>query len=433
MRWRFRLPIERMHVERAREWATAARNASRTLGSAPREAKDRALLEMAALIESEGAALLEANAADLSAARDAGIAGAMLDRLALDPARLAGIARSLREVVELPDPVGEVTDRWTRPNGMDVSQVRIPLGVILVIYEARPNVTVDAAALCLKSGNAVILRGGREAIHSNAALAGLLARALESAGLPGDACVFVDDPDRDLMLALLQQEDLVDLAIPRGGEGLIRFVAENARVPVIKHYKGVCHLYVDRAADADMATALAHDGKVSRPGVCNALECLLVHEEVAAEVLPNIGARLGAAGVEFRADPRALALLRDSGARVAPATEEDWGREFLDLVLAVKVVPDVSDAIDHIRRHGSMHTEVVVTQDEATARRFQREVEASMVGWNVSTRFNDGGSLGLGAEMGISTTRLHAFGPMGVRELTIRKFVVEGRGQVRHP
>lgn len=424
------MSAETRHVQQARKWASAARDASRLLGAAPTEAKNRALLTMAELLESEKASLLEANAADLAAGREAGLSTALLDRLALDDKRIEAMARGLREVAALPDPVGEVTDSWTRPNGMQVSQVRIPLGVILVIYEARPNVTADAAALCIKSGNAVILRGGKEALRANAAIARLLKQALASAGLPADACVLVDDPDRELMLALLQQEDLIDLAIPRGGEGLIRFVAENARVPVIKHYKGVCHLYVDRAADPSMAVELAFNGKVSRPAVCNALECLLVHEEVADEVLPRVAERLGAAGVEFRADPRALELLRSAPKAVA-ASETDFGQEFLDLVLAVKVVRSFEDAIDHIRRYGSMHTEVVVTQDEPTARRFQREVEASMVGWNVSTRFNDGGQLGLGAEMGISTTRLHAFGPMGLRELTSRKFVVEGSGQVR--
>lgn len=410
--------------------AGRARAASVALSVATTEAKDRALLATAEALEAERAEILAANAADLEAGRAAGLGAAMLDRLRLDESRLAGIAAALREIAALPDPVGEVDERWTRPNGLRVARMRIPLGVVLVIYEARPNVTVDAAALCLKSGNAVILRGGREALRSNQALAACVRRGLEAAGLPADACVFVEDPDRALLLDLLRQDALIDLAIPRGGEGLIRFVAENARVPVVKHYKGVCHLYVDREADPRMAEALAFDGKVSRPGVCNALECLLVHREIAPRVLPGIAARLGAAGVEFRADAASLPLLAGAS-RVRPAEPTDYGQEFLDLVLAVRVVGSIDEAIDHVRRYGSLHSEVIVTSDLPAARRFQREVEASFVGWNVSTRFNDGGQLGLGAEIGISTTKLHAFGPMGLRELTARKLVVEGEGQVR--
>lgn len=415
--------------DEARALAQRTREASRRLGAAPTDAKDRALARLAGLLTEREESLLEANSRDVDAARAAGLSGALLDRLVLDRKRLAGVAASLREIVALPDPVGETVERWTRPNGMAVSRVRLPLGTILVIYEARPNVTIDAAALCVKSGNAVLLRGGKEAMHSNRALAALLAEALAAEGLPADSAVFVDDPDRELMLALLQQDALIDLAIPRGGEGLIRFVAQHARVPVIKHYKGVCHLYVDEGAEPAMAVELAFNGKVSRPGVCNSLECLLVHESAAAVVLPMIAARLGAAGVEFRADERSAPLL--AGAKVVPAAAEDFGTEFLDLVLAVRVVSSFEEAQAHIERYGSLHSEVIVTRDEARARRFQREVVASFVGWNVSTRFNDGGSLGLGAEMGISTTRLHAFGPMGLRELTTTKFVVDGNGQVR--
>lgn len=415
--------------EEARSLAQRARDATRRLASAPRDVKDRALLRLADLLLARESSLLEANSRDVEAARAAGTSGALLDRLILDHARLEGIAASLREIAALPDPVGETVERWRRPNGMEVSKVRLPLGSILVIYEARPNVTIDAAALCLKSGNAVILRGGREALQSNRALAALLSEALAAEGLPPDCAVFVADPDRELMLALLRQDALVDLAIPRGGEGLIRFVAEHARVPVIKHYKGVCHLYVDAAADLAVATELAFNGKVSRPGVCNALECLVVHEAVAAALLPQVAKRLGAAGVEFRADERSLPLL--AGANAVAAAPDDFGREFLELVLAVRVVGSLDEALDHIARYGSLHSEVICTADEPAARRFQREVVASFVGWNVSTRFNDGGALGLGAEMGISTTRLHAFGPMGLRELTTTKFVVDGTGQVR--
>jgi len=414
----------------ARALAARARAARRALAVATRADKDAALVRLASLLLEHADALIAANRLDLEAAAQAGISGALLDRLTLSVARIEGIAKAVREVAALPDPVGEVVESHARPNGMDVARTRTPLGTVLIIYEARPNVTADAAALCLKSGNAVILRGGKEALRSNAAIARLIARALAETGLPADACVFVDDPDRELMLALLKQDDAIDLAIPRGGEGLIRFVAEHARVPVIKHYKGVCHLYVDAAADAAMAVELAFNGKVSRPGVCNALECLLVHERAAPVVLPLVAQRLSAAGVSFRADARALALLAGATS-VVRAGEDDWGREFLDLVLAVKVVGGYDEAVAHIARYGSLHTEVICTSDEALARRFQREVEAGMVGWNVSTRFNDGGELGLGAEMGISTSKIHAFGPMGLRELTTMRFVVTGAGQVR--
>lgn len=414
----------------ARQLGARAKAAARPLANASTEQKNRALERMADELEANAAALIETNAQDVEAARAAGISGALVDRLVLTPARIRAMAEGLREVASLPDPVGEETERWTRPNGMEVSRRRLPLGVILMIYEARPNVTADAAGLCLKSGNAVILRGGKEALRSNAAIAAIISRALEAEGLPADACVFVEDPNRELLLALLQQDTTIDLAIPRGGEGLIRFIVENARVPVVKHYKGVCHIYVDAAADLDMALDIAFDGKVSRPGVCNALECLVVHESVAPSLLPRIAEKLGGAGVEFRADEQALRLLGPE-ARAVPATEEDFGHEFLDLVLAIRVVPSYEAAVAHVARYGSLHTEVICTEDRQVADRFLREVEASMVGWNVSTRFNDGGQLGLGAEMGISTTKLHAFGPMGLRELTTLKFVVEGVGQVR--
>lgn len=410
--------------------AARAKSACRALSGAERAQKDAALERLSALLVERATDIIDANRLDLEAARNAGISGAMLDRLKLDEGRLAALAKSVREIVALPDPVGEVVESYARPNGMRVERTRLPLGAILIIYEARPNVTADAAALCLKSGNAVILRGGKEALRSNEVIARLVAEALASAGLPADACVFVGDPDRDLMLALLQQDAAIDLAIPRGGEGLIRFVAEHARVPVVKHYKGVCHLYVDRAAELAMAVELVFNAKVSRPGVCNSLECVLVHEAVAAQFLPMLAQRLGAAGVEFRAEARALELLAGAP-KLVHAQESDFGREFLDLVLAVKVVTGFEQAVDHIARYGSLHTEVICTSDAGVAKRFVREVEASMVGWNVSTRFNDGGELGLGAEMGISTTKLHAFGPMGLRELTTTKFVVTGAGQVR--
>ncbi len=414
----------------ARGLAIRAKAAARPLATASTAQKNAALEALANLLSTERATILAANERDLAEARQSGISGALLDRLMLDDKRLAGIAKAVRDVVLLPDPVGEVTESYPRPNGMLVRRVRIPLGVILIIYEARPNVTVDAAALCLKSGNTVLLRGGKEARETNAALAKLVSAALASAGLPADACVFVDNPDRDLMLALLQQDEAIDLAIPRGGEGLIRFVAQHARVPVIKHYKGVCHLYVDRAADLEMATSIAFNAKTSRPGVCNALECLLVHADVAPKLLPEVARRLVAAGVTLKAEPRAKAIFQ-ADPRIEEAAADDFGREFLDLVLAVKVVDSQDEAMAHIARYGSLHTEVICTSDEAAAHRFIAGVEASMVGWNVSTRFNDGGELGLGAEMGISTSKLHAFGPMGLKELTTTKFVVTGEGQVR--
>jgi glutamate-5-semialdehyde dehydrogenase len=320
------------------------------------------------------------------------------------------------------------TRRETRPNGLSVERVRIPLGVIAMIYEARPNVTADAAALCLMAGNAVILRGGSEAIHSNTAVAAALKSALEAHGVPTAAVTLVDDLRRETMVELLQLVDIVDLAIPRGGEGLIRFVAEHARVPVIKHYKGVCHLYVDRAADLDLALDLLLDGKTSRPGVCNALETLLVHRDVAEAFLPRATQALCERGVELRGDERSRALVPDMRA----ATDDDYAAEFLDLILAVRVVDDLDEAIAHIRRYGSDHTEVIATADETAAQRFVQAIRSAVVMVNASSRFSDGGELGLGAEIGISTTRLHAYGPMGAEALTIERFVLRGDGQVRH-
>lgn len=414
-------------MELATTLARNARNAARPLATASAEERNEALLRIAELLENRTEFILDANRADIESARANGTPSAMLDRLMLNDDRLFAMAESVREVARLPDPVGEVVERTTRPNGMEVSRVRTPLGVILIIYEARPNVTVEAASLCIKSGNAVILRGGKEALRSNIALGNLISEALAGEGL-GGGVTLVEDTDRELMLALLQQEAFIDLAIPRGGEGLIRFVAEHARVPVIKHYKGVCHMYVDASANAEMAAELVENAKCSRPAVCNALETLLVHRDAAPAVLPLVGARLK--NVEFRADERAAELL-GAQANVVPVAEEDYGREFLDLVLPVRVVDSYEQAIAHINRYGSLHTEVIVTEDEAKAERFLRDADASMVGWNVSTRFNDGGQLGLGAEMGISTTKLHAFGPMGLKELTTLKFVVTGAGQVR--
>ncbi len=412
-----------------REQALRCRDAAQALAQLDSVAKDALLVSMARALEDDADAILAANARDLEAARARGTGGAMLDRLALDPARLAGIANALREVAALPDPVGQVTRRETRPNGIRVERVRVPLGVIAMIYEARPNVTADAAALCIKAGNGVILRGGSEAIHSNTAIAAALQRAIGEAGLDPAVLTLVTDLRRETMLELLQLTDVVDLAIPRGGEGLIRFVAEHARVPVIKHYKGVCHLYVDRAADLELALRLLLDGKASRPGVCNALETLLVHTDVAARFLPAAGAALRARKVEIRGDAATQALLPDA----APASEDDYAAEFLDLVIAVRVVDDLAQAIDHVRRYTSDHTEVIATTDEAAARRFVDSLRSAVVMVNASSRFSDGGELGLGAEIGISTTRLHSYGPMGLEALTVERFVVHGEGQVRHP
>lgn len=420
----------------AQRLSLAAKQAARPLSALSSDQKNAALSALAELLTDPAHVqrVLSENARDLEAGAQAGLSAALLDRLRLDAGRLRSLAQAVRDIIALPDPVGEIVETWQRPRGFSVQRTRIPLGVLLLIYEARPNVTIDAAALSLKSGNAVILRGGKEARHSNLALATLLQQALKATGLPPDACLFVDNPDRGLLLALLQQSGAIDLCIPRGGEALIRFVVEHARIPVVQHYQGVCHLFVDERADLAMALDLIENGKCSRPAVCNALECLLVHRDVAAQLLPQLACRVAPHGVELRVEDDARALLPSplpTGLRVTSAKPTDFGREFLDLTLAVRIVPSLASALDHIAQFGSLHTEVIVTQDAAHAQRFQREVCASFVGWNVSTRFNDGGELGLGAEVGISTSKLHAFGPMGLRELCTTKFVVTGSGHVR--
>lgn len=409
--------------------ALQCRDAATAIASLPTEAKNALLRAMADALLADEAVILAANARDIEAAAAKGIGSAMLDRLRLDTARLQGIAAAVREVAELPDPVGQVTRAYDRPNGIHVERVRVPLGVIAMIYEARPNVTADAAALCLKAGNAVILRGGSEAIHSNTAIAAALKRALRDAGLPEAVLTLVEDLRRETILELIQLSDIIDLVIPRGGEGLIRFVAEHARVPVIKHYKGVCHQYVDAGVDQDLALALLVDGKVSRPSACNALETLLVHRDIAPSFLPKAAAALRARGVDLRVDEAGRAWIPDAAA----ATEEDFAAEFLDLVLAIGVVDDLDAAIAHIRRHTSDHTEVIVTRDPAHADAFVHALRSAVVMVNASSRFSDGGELGLGAEIGISTTRLHSYGPMGLEALTVERFVVRGEGQVRHP
>lgn len=407
------------------EMARKAKEASRSLARVDTATKNRVLAHIATGLTAHAREILEANAADVADGKAKGLSSAMLDRLTLDEKRLAGIADAVRQVERLPDPVGEVTGMWRRPNGLLVGRVRIPLGVIAIVYEARPNVTIDAAVLCLKSGNACILRGGSEAQRSNLALARVVQEALAREGLPAEAAQAVPIPDRQAVLELLKLEAYVDLAIPRGGEGLIRFVAENARVPVIKHYKGVCHLYVDASADLDMAVEIAVNGKVQRPGVCNALETLLVHREVAQHFLPRLAQAMPQ--VELRGDADVCRILPQA----KPATEDDWYAEYLDLILAVRIVDSLDEALNHIARYGSQHTEAIVTRDYANSQRFLREVDSSCVLVNASTRFNDGGELGLGAEIGISTTKMHAFGPMGLAELTAQKFIVYGSGQVR--
>lgn len=412
-----------------RDQAQACRDAAPAVAALDTAAKQRLLHRMADALAAETQAVLEANARDMEAARHNGTSAAMLDRLRLDEGRVAAVVAAIRQVAELSDPVGQVTRREVRPNGITVERVRIPLGIIAMIYEARPNVTADAAVLCLMAGNAAILRGGSDAMHSNLAIAGALRRALREEGLPEAAVTVIDDPSREAMVELLQLTDIVDLAIPRGGEGLIRFVAEHARVPVIKHYKGVCHLYVDQDADETLAIDLLIDGKTSRPGVCNALETLLVHQDIAASFLPKAVAALHARGVEVRGDEATRILAPEVGV----ATDEDYAAEFLDLVIAVRVVPDIDEAITHIRRFGSDHTEVIATQDVNAAERFVKALRSAVVMVNASSRFSDGGELGLGTEIGISTTRLHAYGPMGAESLTVERFVVRGVGQTRHP
>ncbi|MEJ7596424.1 MAG: glutamate-5-semialdehyde dehydrogenase [Kofleriaceae bacterium] len=418
-------PLERRQLIRG--VAEAARAAARIVAKTPAETRQAALRAIAGAIDDARAEILEANDEDVRAGTASGLSAALVDRLALDDKRLAGMARAVREVADAPELLGRVERAETRPNGLVIERVRIPLGVIAMIYEARPNVTTDAAALCLKSGNACILRGGREALATNRALMRAVQTGLVAAGLPAEAVQLIPIVDREAILELVKLDGLVDLVIPRGGEGLIRFVAEHARVPVIKHYKGVCHVYVHAAADAASALDIVENAKVQRPGVCNAVETVLVDRAIASTFVPALVERLGSR-VELRGDDAVRAF---GGDRVQPASEDDWSAEYLDLVLAVRVVDDLDAAIHHIERYGSNHTESIVTTDTAASERFLREVDSSTVMVNASTRFADGGELGLGAEIGISTTRLHAYGPMGAEGLTTTKFVVRGTGQVR--
>ena len=410
-----------------KEIAATARTAGQQMARIPTAQKDGALIAIADCLQKKAEDIFFANRIDLKQARDNGLSAPMIERLTVTDATIDSMANGLREVVALGDPIGAVTDSWRRPNGLEVSRVRIPLGVIGIIYESRPNVTVDAAGLCLKAGNAVILRGGSEAIHSNRALADLIATSLATSNLPEKAVQVVPVTDRAAINLLLEQERFIDLIIPRGGEGLIRFVVEHSKIPVLKHYKGVCHVYVDRDADLSMAAEICLNAKVQRPGVCNAMETLLVHQNEAESFLPKMGQRFKDAGVTIKG----CAKTRNLIPWASEAKDADWPAEYLDLILAVRVVDDMNQAMEHIATHGSNHTEAIVTRDYARARRFVREVDASVVVVNASTRFNDGGQLGLGTEIGISTTKLHAYGPMGLNELTTTKFVVFGEGQVR--
>jgi glutamate-5-semialdehyde dehydrogenase len=409
------------------DMAKAARDAGRVVAKLPTDTKNKVLLSMAEELVKQTKKIQKANEKDLQAAKKKGLSAAFIDRLTLTDKTRKAMADGLAEVAALPDPVGEVVRMWRRPNGLQVGRMRIPLGVIGMIYESRPNVTVDAAALCLKAGNAILLRGGSEAIHSNLVLAGALQKSLEKFKVPGEAIQVIPVTDREAVKEMLLLEEYIDLIIPRGGESLIRFVAENSRIPVLKHYKGVCHIFVDESADIEIARKVCYNAKVQRPGVCNAMETMLVDEKIARDFLPAMARDFAKARVELRGCPKTRKILP----RAVPATEEDWPAEYLDLILAVRVVKDMDEAIKHIARYGSDHTEAIITSDYSRARKFLNDVDSSVVLVNASTRFNDGGQLGLGAEIGISTSKLHAFGPMGLEELTGTKFIVFGDGQVR--
>jgi glutamate-5-semialdehyde dehydrogenase len=417
------LPLQ----EEATQLGKDAKAAARRLAPLSSDEKNRALRQMADQLEAQEQFLIKENKKDVDAAQTAGISNAVLDRIALNSNRVQAMAKGLREVANLPDPVHEIVKMWRRPNGLQVGKMRIPLGVIGMIYEARPNVTADAAALCLKSGNAVILRGGSEAYFSNQAIGAVLKKACAATRVPQDAVQVVRSKDHGLVQELLQLEDYIDLIIPRGGEELIRAVVANSRVPVIKHYKGVCHVYVDCDASLEMAERICMNAKVQRPSVCNAMETLLVHEEIAPAFLPSMVAKYEEAGVEIRGCEKSCALV----AGISQASKEDWSTEYLDLILSLRVVEDMDAAIEHIEHYGSQHTETIVTSNYQRAREFVERVNSSAVLVNASTRFNDGGELGLGAEIGISTSKVHAFGPMGLEELTTTKFVVLGDGQIR--
>ncbi len=407
--------------------ADQAVKASRSLARLTTRKKNTILEAMADELESRREIIKDANKKDIDAGKEAGLTQALLDRLLLTDERIDGMIKGIRDIVVLKDPVGQEICSWMRPNGLEIAKTRVPIGVIAIIYESRPNVTADAASLCFKTSNAVILRGGKEAIHSNRAIAAALQEGGASKGMPEHAIQLVPTTDRDAVRMLVQCVGKVDLAIPRGGEGLIQSVVEHARIPVIKHYKGVCHLFIDKDADLDMAVEITENAKCQRPGVCNAIETLLVHEKIAPEFLPKAAQRLKTRGVELRGDDHARELVPD----MKTVTEEDWYTEYLDLILSVRVVKDVQEAVDHINHYGSHHSDAIVTEDEAARKIFTQAVDSSTVYVNASTRFTDGGEFGMGAEIGISTDKLHARGPMGLEELTTYKYVVSGTGQVR--
>jgi len=410
-----------------REMAKQAREVSHLLARLSTDIKNKALIEMADDLEKGQAFLIEENRKDLIAGEKAHLSSAMMERLRMTPAVIQSMANGLREVARLSDPVGEIIKMWRRPNGLTVGRMRIPIGVIGIIYESRPNVTADATGLCLKSGNSIILRGGSEAFHSNLAIVHLLQKSLAKVGIPEKAVQIFSRTEREAIEEMLQLEDEIDLIIPRGGEGLIRFVVTHSKIPVIKHYKGVCHIFVDQTADQEAALRICLNAKTQRPGVCNAMETLLVHEKIARDFLPKIAEALRKEGVELRGCAETQKIL--SG--IKEAKEEDWYEEYLDLILSLRVVKGIEEAMKHIATYGSLHTEAILTSDYQNGQRFLREVNSSCVLINASTRFNDGFELGLGAEMGISTSKLHAFGPMGLEELTTTKFIVYGEGQVR--
>ena len=412
--------------------ARAAKKAAREVARLSGQVKDRALLNIADSLKSRQEEVLRANEKDYEAGRRDGLSEALLDRLLLTPDRLEGVAADVRNVVTLPDPVGEVLDMRTMPNGLQVGRRRVPLGVIGAIYESRPNVTVDISVLCLKSGNAILLRGGKESVHSNTILAGLIKEAISDAGMPSDAVQIIESTDRALVGRMLKAKEYIDLIIPRGGQELIRRVAEEAAMPAITGGIGVCHTYVDRSAAVDMAVDIVFNAKVQRPSVCNAMDTMIVHSAIAPKYLPRIAERFVEADVEMRCDPRALSVIGPmNGVRAVPATEEDWSTEYLSLTAGVRVVDSFDEALDHIERYGSGHSDAIVTEDYAAAMRFLNEVDSSAVFVNASTRFNDGAEFGLGAEVAISTDKYHARGPMGLRELTSYKWTVIGGGQIR--
>ncbi|MBP6916551.1 MAG: glutamate-5-semialdehyde dehydrogenase [Syntrophaceae bacterium] len=410
-----------------RQIAEKALKAARDLAHASTEDKNDVLLKMAQELLAKSDFLIKENAKDLRQAKKSGLSAAMIDRLTLKKATIEAMAQGLREVAALPDPVGKITSMWRRPNGLLVGRMRIPLGVIGIIYESRPNVTVDASALCLKAGNAVILRGGSEAINSNVAVVSILQNVLRKSSIPAGTIQVVPFTDREGVSALLQLDEYIDLIIPRGGEELIRAVVAQSKIPVIKHYKGVCHIFVDKDANTDMAVEICFNAKVQRPGVCNAMETLLVHQDIASDFLPRVAKKMRQAGVIIKGCEKTRKIIKNTEA----AAENDWYAEYLDLILAIKIVGNIDEAITHIEKYGSLHTESIITENYSNAQKFLNEVNSSTVLVNASTRFSDGFELGLGAEIGISTTKLHAFGPMGLEELTTTKFIIYGNGQVR--